>query len=94
MPTVLRRGPYKFAFFSSDRSEPPHVHVLRDRNAATSWLDPISLVKNRGFADHEISRILRLPTENATALLEAWHGFFGALKRSPRPLRSRSPRPT
>jgi hypothetical protein len=78
MPTVLRHGPYKFAFFSSDRSEPPHVHVLHGRRAAKFWLDPVSLVKNRGFADHELNRVSRLTTENRTALLEAWRDFFGA----------------
>ena len=77
MPTVLHRGPYKFAFFSSDRSEPPHVHVLRDRSAAKFWLDPVSLVKNRGFADHEINRLRRLILDNRTLLLEAWRDFFG-----------------
>ena len=27
MPTVMRVGPYSFVFFSSDRGEPPHIHV-------------------------------------------------------------------
>ena len=43
MPTVLRRGPYRFFFYSSDRAEPPHVHVERDENLAKFWLDPVRL---------------------------------------------------
>jgi hypothetical protein len=34
MPTVLQRGLYWFFFYSSDRAEPPHVHVERDENLA------------------------------------------------------------
>jgi hypothetical protein len=30
MPTVLIDGPYSFVFFSSDRGEPPHIHVKRE----------------------------------------------------------------
>ena len=34
MPTILRVGPYSFVFFSSDRGEPVHIHVKRDRHVA------------------------------------------------------------
>ena len=39
MPTILQDGPYSFIFFSSDRGEPPHIHVKRDRQLAKFWLD-------------------------------------------------------
>ena len=52
--------------------------MLRDRNAAKFWLDPVSVVKNRTFADYELNRISRLVSENRTVLLEAWRDFFGA----------------
>ena len=42
MPTVLRFGPYRCFFYAGDREEPPHVHVERDVNVATFWLDPRS----------------------------------------------------
>jgi uncharacterized protein DUF4160 len=34
VPTVHREGPYRFFFYSADRSEPSHVHVERDANRA------------------------------------------------------------
>jgi hypothetical protein len=34
VPTVRREGPYRFFFYSADRTEPPHVHVERDTNRA------------------------------------------------------------
>lgn len=55
-PTVLQSGPYRFFFFSSDYSEPPHVHVARERKAAKFWL-PVRLAYNRGFAQNEVDRI-------------------------------------
>ena len=78
MPTVLQEGPYACIFFSSDRFEPIHVHVKRDRLVAKYWLNPVALVTNRGFADHELNRIERLLTTHREALVEAWHDYFGA----------------
>lgn len=78
MPTVLVDGPYGFVFFSSDRSEPPHIHVKRDRSIAKYWLDPVELVKNRGFPEHELNRVGRLVLQHRQLLLEAWHDYFDA----------------
>jgi hypothetical protein len=78
MPTVLRVGPYSFVFFSSDRDEPMHVHVTRDRHVAKFWLDAVALARNIGFADHEANRVARLVAEHRDFLIEAWHEYFGA----------------
>ncbi|MGF1601499.1 MAG: DUF4160 domain-containing protein [Thermosynechococcaceae cyanobacterium] len=76
MPTVLQVGPFSFIFFSSDRGEPAHIHVKRDRQLAKLWLNPVSLVKNRGFKDHELNDIACLVEEHKQLLLEAWHDYF------------------
>jgi predicted nucleotidyltransferase len=76
MPTVLEDGPYRFVFFSSDRGEPPHVHVKRDRQIAKFWLGPVVLAKNRGFSGHELNKINRLVVEHEATLLEAWREYF------------------
>ena len=78
MPTVLRVGPYSFVFFSSDRGEPVHIHVKRDRQVAKFWLESVDLAKNLGFADHELKEIERLVTEHREFLIEAWHEYFDA----------------
>jgi len=78
MPTVIRDGPYSFVFFSSDRGEPPHIHVKRERRVAKFWLEPVVLASNHGFREHEIGHILRLVAEHQETLLEAWHDYFGA----------------
>ena len=75
-PTVLQSGPYRFFFFSSDRGEPPHVHVARDRKTAKVWLQPIRLEYNLGFAPNELNKISALVQEHRAELLKAWHDYF------------------
>ena len=78
MPTVLEDGPYSFVFFSSDKGEPPHIHVKRERRVAKFWLDPVTPARNRGFPGHELSHIARLVLKHEPTLLEAWYEYFGA----------------
>jgi 3-methyladenine DNA glycosylase AlkD len=76
MPTVHRVGPYVFVFFSSDRREPAHIHVKRDRRIAKFWLTPIGLAENQGFQEHELRAIARCIADNRQLLLEAWDDYF------------------
>ena len=78
MPTVVEDGPYSLVFFSSDRGEPPHIHVKRDRQIAKFWLGPVVLTVNRGFPGHELNIIARLVAKHESTLLEAWHEYFSA----------------
>ncbi|HNT77129.1 MAG TPA: DUF4160 domain-containing protein [Anaerolineae bacterium] len=78
MPTVLEDGPYSFVFFSSDKGEPPHIHVKRERHIAKFWLNPVMLVKNHGFPSHELNRITRLVIKHEALLLEGWNEYFSA----------------
>lgn len=71
-------APYSFIFFSSDKGEPPHIHVRRDLQLVKFWLQPVSLSKNRGFKDHELNDILQLVETYEQQLLEAWHDYFDA----------------
>jgi hypothetical protein len=76
MPTVLREGPFRFFFFSSDRGEPPHVHVEHDECRAKFWLDPVRLERSQGFSGKELNRIQRIIQENQATLLGSWNEFF------------------
>ena len=76
MPTVFQVGPYRFIFFSSDRGEPAHIHVKRDRQIAKFWLNPVRLETNRGFKDHELNQIAKIIEANQETILEAWHDYF------------------
>lgn len=56
-PTVLRDVPYRVFFYSSDRSEPPHVHVNRDERTAKFWLQPVAVANAGGFPQNELNKI-------------------------------------
>jgi hypothetical protein len=75
MPTVLRKGPYRFHFYSREPGEPPHIHVARDDFEAKFWLVPVTLSKNYGLAPHEIPKILGIIRKNADVLIDAWNTF-------------------
>ena len=77
MPTVLRRGPYRFFFVSLDRGEPPHIHVRRESMVAKFWLDPVALERAGGFSRPELNTIGKLVQEHGENLLERWYEFFG-----------------
>jgi hypothetical protein len=76
MPTVLRKGPYRFFFYSADSAEPPHIHIERELSEAKFWLDPVRLEHNEGFGRREIYRIRKIVEENAGKLLRSWNEFF------------------
>ena len=75
-PTVLRSGPYRFFFFASDRNEPLHVHVARERKTAKFWLRTVRLSYNYGFAQKELNQIEDLILEHEAELVRAWHEYF------------------
>jgi len=77
MPTVLRVGPYRLYFYSSDRGEPPHVHVEREVKQAKFWLRPVRLQESGGFSRTEINRLQALVEDRQQRLLRAWDEFFG-----------------
>ena len=77
MPTVLRRGPFRFFFYSNERGEPPHIHVQRERYIAKFWLNPVALAGSKGFPSHELRILLEQVEENRKMFLEAWNGHIG-----------------
>ena len=76
MPTVLRLGRYRFAFFSNENREPPHVHVKAENDQAKFWLNPIGLASNYGFKAHELNEIERMVRQHQVELLETWYEHF------------------
>jgi hypothetical protein len=76
VPTVLRRGPYRFFFYSGDRSELMHVHFERDSRRAKIWLTPLRLHDRGDFTHTEIRRIVEMTRTNADFLRNAWNEYF------------------
>jgi hypothetical protein len=70
-------GPYRFGFFASDISEPPHVHVRRGRDKAKFWLSPaVRMQASKGFADHELVELRKHVSANRTFFIERWNEYF------------------
>lgn len=78
MPTILRIGPYRFFFYSSDGEEPPHIHVVRDDHVAKVWLDPVALDRRGAFRGTEINRVLKIVEEHREELLRGWNEYFNS----------------
>jgi hypothetical protein len=76
MPVALRVKGYRFFFFSLEGHEPPHIHVEQAERFAKFWLNPVSLVKSRGFRSNELSEIQKIVEENRDTLLEKWNEHF------------------
>jgi hypothetical protein len=76
MPTVIQRGPYRFFFYSSDRNEPPHVHVEREDKRAKFWLKPVRLQSSGDFSRSETNQIQKLVEKNEARLLRGWDEYF------------------
>lgn len=76
MPTILRVGRSRFFSYSSDRTEPPHVHVEVGDGVAKFWLDPVRLAASRGMTRRELSRLQRIVVDRRDFFVRAWHGHF------------------
>ena len=76
MPTVLRKGSYRFFFYSSDGQEPPHVHVTDGDRIAKFWLDPVRMQRSGGLRRSEINNIRRIVERNRGFFQEVWNDYF------------------
>ncbi len=81
MPTVLRKGPYRFYFYSHEPNESAHIHIDRDNYSAKFWLNPVSLAHNFGFKAYELRQLQIMVIENQSLLEEAWNGYFSRESR-------------
>lgn len=78
MPTISRRGPYRFHFYSREPGEPPHVPGARGDAEAKFWLPPAILAQNYGIPNHEITKIVAIIESHEDTLVAAWEEFHGS----------------
>ena len=76
MPTVMRAGGFRFFFYSTDRSEPPHIHVRSGSRTAKVWLNPVQVERASRFSQAELGRVLKLVREYRRILLRNWNEYF------------------
>jgi hypothetical protein len=79
MPTVLRRGGFRFFFFANEGNprERPHIHVERGEFEAKLWLRPeASVAYNDGFNARVLNEPVKLVEADRETIERAWHRFF------------------
>ena len=75
-PTVLRKGGFRFMFFSLEEAR-MHVHVQHERGEAKVWLEPsIEVAEVYGLSSRQIGAALRLIREHDDEIRTAWKKHF------------------
>jgi hypothetical protein len=77
MPTLLIWRGYHFRFYSSDRFEPPHVHVAKHGCDAKIWLRSLEVSYNRGYSEPELRKLLAKIEEHREEWIGEWNDYFG-----------------
>lgn len=81
MPTVLSVKGFRFFFFSADRNEPMHIHVLKGNGSGKIWLQPSLKVEEFvGFKKQEEKQIMNILKDNHETLIAKWHEYFNNIK--------------
>lgn len=77
-PTVLRKGGFRFFFFSREETR-QHVHVHHEDGEAKFWLEPtVELAQNYGLNRRRITAAITLIRRHENEIRDAWQAHFGA----------------
>jgi hypothetical protein len=76
MPTVLNSKGFRFFFYSNDHP-PSHIHVEKDNSTAKFELNPIKLIKSKGFKAKDLSEIRKLIEKYKSLLENSWNEYHG-----------------
>ena len=75
-PTLFRKGPYRFFFFSREE-ERMHVHVVSASGEAKFWLEPtISLGSYEGLRASQLKELQSIVEERRDEIKKAWKRHF------------------
>ena len=74
--TVFRYKGYRFYFFSREENR-IHIHVYCAEREAKFWIIPeVSLSKNFGLPDAQISELKKVIEEHKDEITNAWEKHF------------------
>jgi hypothetical protein len=75
-PTVSREEPFRFFFFSREKTR-MHVHVAHPDGEAKFWLDPeVELATQTGSAKHVIGEAQQLVEDHLQEIIDAENKHF------------------
>ena len=76
MPTVFRKGGFRFFLYSNDH-RPIHVHVRYQSGEAVFEIeDGIILRESHGIKMKELSKAEELADAHKELIIEKWHEYF------------------
>ena len=79
MPTILKKGQYRFFFYSNEGNptKAPHIHVRSpDGEAKISLTEPYGVLLSVGFSAQELRRICEMVREHAEIFTGAYNDYF------------------
>lgn len=76
MPTVLNSKGFRFFFYSNDH-QPVHIHIEKGNSTAKFELNPIKLIKSKGFKAKDLSEIRKLIEKHKSSLENSWNEYHG-----------------
>lgn len=75
MPTVLLKDGFRFHFYSNERDEPPHIHVIGKGGEMKIWLPSLEVDFSFGLSPGEQRNVMEITKQNAKMFLEKWNEF-------------------
>jgi hypothetical protein len=72
----LRVEGYRFAWWSNENREAPHVHVFKGDAAAKWWLNPLAEARSAGYNPNQRRMIRAILQLHRTELLKEWYAHF------------------
>lgn len=75
MPTVFQQDGFRFHFYSNERNEPPHIHVIGRGGEMKIWLPSLTVEFAFGLSPPAQRRVLEITRENSTLLMEHWNEY-------------------
>lgn len=76
MPTVFRERGFRFLFYSNERFEPCHTHVIGQGGEAKFWIPSCQLVWSYNLNPAQLRQILEILRKRALEIEVKWNEHF------------------
>ena len=76
MPTLFRERGFRFFFYSNERQEPCHIHVLGRGGEAKFWIPSCELAFAFRLSAKDLKDVLSVVRERVKKIEEEWNEFF------------------
>ena len=78
MPTVFRQDGFRFFFYSDERNEPCHIHVIGHGGSAKFWTNGAVLATSINLNAVQVRKLRDIIIKNRALIEEAWNEHFNS----------------